>query len=106
MTIGERLRALRIKRLWSMRKAAEFFGVSLSEIWRLESEKNQPNLLTNAKWERLLDEAERSIEDGNFYTIEDTRTDEEKEASYKKMKQQIDIAMRLYYEYLNNIESN
>ena len=56
--------------------------------------------------EKMLDEAERSIEDGNFYTIEDTRTDEEKEASYKKMKQQIDIAMRLYYEYLNNIESN
>lgn len=56
--------------------------------------------------EKMLDEAERSIEDGNFYTIEDTRTDEEKEASYKKMKQQIDIAMRLYYEYLNNTESN
>lgn len=59
MTIGERLRALRIKRLWSTRKAAEFFGVSQTEIWRLENEKNQPNLLTNAKWERLLDEAER-----------------------------------------------
>ena len=59
MTIGERLRALRIKRLWSTRQAAEFFGVSQSEIWRLESGKNQPNLVTNAKWERLLDEAER-----------------------------------------------
>ena len=58
MTIGERLRALRIKRLWSTRKAAEFFGVSQSEIWRLESGKNQPNLVTNAKWEKLLDEAE------------------------------------------------
>ena len=52
MTIGERLRALRIKRLWSTRKAAEFFGVSQSEIWRLESGKNQPNLVTNAKWEK------------------------------------------------------
>ena len=59
MTIGERIRALRIKRLWSTRKAAEFFGVSQSEIWRLESEKNQPNLVTNAKWGKLLDEAER-----------------------------------------------
>ena len=59
MTIGERLRALRIKRLWSTRKAAEFFGVSQSEIWRLESGKNQPNLVTNAKWGKLLDEAER-----------------------------------------------
>ena len=59
MTIGERLRALRCKKLWSTRKAAEFFGVSQAEIWRLESEKNRPNLVTNAKWERLLDEAER-----------------------------------------------
>ena len=59
MSIGERLRALRIKRLWSTRKAAEFFGVSQSEIWRLESRKNQPNLVTVAKWGKLLDEAER-----------------------------------------------
>ena len=62
MSIGERLRALRIKRLWSTRKAAEYFGVSQSEIWRLESEINRPNLVTNAKWERLLDEAERKEE--------------------------------------------
>ena len=62
MTIGERLRELRCKRLWSTRKAAEFFGVSQSEIWRLESEKNRPNLVTKAKWEKLLDEAERKEE--------------------------------------------
>jgi transcriptional regulator with XRE-family HTH domain len=62
MSIGERLRALRIKKLWSTRKAAEFFGVSQSEIWRLESGKNQPNLVTNAKWERLLNDAERKEE--------------------------------------------
>ena len=62
MTIGERLRAFRIKRLWSTRKAAEFFEVSQSEIWRLESGKNRPNLVTNAKWEKLLDEAERKEE--------------------------------------------
>ena len=62
MTIGERIKALRIRRLWSTREAAEFFGVSQSEIWRLESGKNQPNLVTNAKWERLLDEAERKEE--------------------------------------------
>ena len=59
MTIGERVRALRGKRLWSTRQAAEFFGVSQSEIWRLESEINRPNLVTNAKWGKLLDEAER-----------------------------------------------
>ena len=62
MTIGERIRALRIKNLWSTRKAAEFFGVSQSEIWRLESGKNRPNLVTKAKWEKLLDEAEKEVE--------------------------------------------
>jgi transcriptional regulator with XRE-family HTH domain len=59
MTIGERLRTLRIKRLWSTRKAADFFGVSQSEIWRLESGKNKTNLINQAKWEKLLDEAEK-----------------------------------------------
>ena len=59
MTIGERLKAFRIKKLWSTRKTAEFFGVSQSEIWRLESGKNQPNLITNAKWEKMLDDAEK-----------------------------------------------
>ena len=62
MTIGERLRELRRKRLWSTKKAGEFFGVSQAEIWRLESGKNRPNLITNAIWERLLDEAERKEE--------------------------------------------
>lgn len=59
MTLGERIRELRIKRLWSTRQAAEFFGVSQSEIWRLESGKNQPNIITEAKWEKKLAEAER-----------------------------------------------
>ena len=67
MTIGERLRALRTKRLWSTRKAAEFFGVSQSEIWRLESGKNQPNLVTNAKWGKLLDEAERKEKEKGLF---------------------------------------
>lgn len=59
MSIGERIKALRIKNLWSTRRAAEFFGVSQAEIWRLESGKNQPNLVTNAKWGKMLDEAEK-----------------------------------------------
>lgn len=62
MSIGERIKALRIKNLWSTRKAAEFFGVSQAEIWRLESGKNQPNLVTNAKWGKMLDEAEKKGE--------------------------------------------
>lgn len=61
MTIGERIRALRIKRLWSTRQAAEFFGVSQSEIWRLESGKNQPNIITEAKWEKKIEEAEKGV---------------------------------------------
>ena len=61
MSVGERLRALRIKNLWSTRKAAEFFGVSQSEIGRLESGKNRPNLVTNAKWKKLLDEVEKEV---------------------------------------------
>ena len=61
MKIGERLRELRIKKLWSARQAAEFFGVSQSEIWRLESGKNQPNIITKAKWEKKLAEAEREV---------------------------------------------
>ena len=35
------------------------FGVSQSEITRLESQKNQPHFITVAKWEKLLDEAEK-----------------------------------------------
>ena len=61
MSIGERIRELRIKRLWSTRQAADFFGVSQSEIWRLESGKNQPNIITEAKWEKKLAEAEREV---------------------------------------------
>jgi transcriptional regulator with XRE-family HTH domain len=61
MMIGDRIKALRKRRLWSTRKAAEFFGVSQSEIWRLESQKNQPNLVTKAKWEKMLDEAEKGV---------------------------------------------
>ena len=61
MTIGERLRALRIKRLWSTRKAAEFFGVSQSEIWRVESGMYHPQFITEAKWEKKLEEAEKEV---------------------------------------------
>jgi transcriptional regulator with XRE-family HTH domain len=61
MKIGEKLRELRIKKLWSTRQAAEFFGVSQSEIWRLESGKNQQNIITKAKWEKKLAEAEKEV---------------------------------------------
>lgn len=59
MTIGERVKQYRKDHLLTLRKAAEIFGVSSSEITRIESQKNQPHFITVAKWEKLLDEAER-----------------------------------------------
>lgn len=59
MTIGERIRQYRKDHLLTLRAAAKLFGVSSSEITRLESQKNQPHFITVAKWEKLLDEAEK-----------------------------------------------
>lgn len=59
MTIGERIKQYRKDHLLTLRKAAKLFGVSQSEITRLESQKNQPHFITVAKWEKLLDEAEK-----------------------------------------------
>ena len=59
MTIGEKIRQFRKDNLLTLRQAAKIFGVSPSEITRLESQKNQPHFITVAKWEKLLDEAER-----------------------------------------------
>jgi transcriptional regulator with XRE-family HTH domain len=43
----------------SCRKAGEYFGVSGSEIERLESGRNKPSFVTEAKWAKRLDDAER-----------------------------------------------
>lgn len=59
MSIGERIKQYRKDHLLTLRKAAKLFGVSQSEITRLESQKNQPHFITIAKWEKLLDEAEK-----------------------------------------------
>lgn len=59
MTIGEKIRQFRKDNLLTLRQAAKVFGVSSSEITRLESQKNQPHFITVAKWEKLLDEAEK-----------------------------------------------
>ena len=59
MSIGERIKQYRKDHLLTLRKAAELFGVSQSEITRLESQKNQPHFITVAKWKKLLDEAEK-----------------------------------------------
>lgn len=59
MTIGEKLKAFRVKHLLTLRQAADIFGVSCGEISRIENEKHKPHFITEAKWEKLLEEAER-----------------------------------------------
>lgn len=59
MTLGEKIKQFRKDNLLTLRQAAKVFGVSPAEITRLESQKNQPHFITVAKWEKLLDEAER-----------------------------------------------
>jgi transcriptional regulator with XRE-family HTH domain len=59
MTIGERIRQLRRERLWTVGQAAEFFGVSPSEISRMEHEKNKPHFVTEAKWEKKFEAIEK-----------------------------------------------
>ena len=61
MTIGERIKAFRVKNLLTVRKAAEIFGVSSGEITRLESNKNKNHFITTAKWEEKLEKAEKEI---------------------------------------------
>ena len=59
MTIGEKIKQFRKDHLLTLREASKIFDVSPSEITRLESQKNQPHFITVAKWEKLLDEAEK-----------------------------------------------
>jgi transcriptional regulator with XRE-family HTH domain len=67
MTIGEKIRQFRKDNLLTLRQAAKVFGVSSSEITRLESQKNQPHFITVAKWEKLLDEAKKKGEMQNEF---------------------------------------
>ena len=61
MTLGEKIKQFRKDHLMTLREAARLFGVSQSEITRLESQKHNPHFITEAKWEKLLDEAERKV---------------------------------------------
>ena len=60
MTIGEKIKQFRKDHLLTLREASKVFGVSPSEITRLESQKNQPHFITVAKWEKMLEEAEKN----------------------------------------------
>lgn len=61
MTVGERIKAFRLKHLLTVREAAEIFEVSRSEIVRLESGKNKTHFITEAKWDKLLKKAEKEV---------------------------------------------
>ena len=61
MTIGEKVKAFRAKHLLTLRDAAELIGVSCGEICRIENEKHKPHFITEAKWEKKLQEAEEAL---------------------------------------------
>ena len=61
MSIGKRVRKFREDNLLTLREAAELFGVSCSEILRIENEKNKPHFITVAKWEKKLEQAEKEV---------------------------------------------
>ena len=61
MTLGEKIKQFRKEHLLTLRQAAKIFGVSQSEITRLESQKYNPHFITVAKWEKKLEEAENEV---------------------------------------------
>ncbi len=63
MSIGEKVKAFRVKHLLTMREAEGLFGVSRGEISRIENQKNKPHFLTEAKWEDKLKNAEEALKD-------------------------------------------
>lgn len=61
MTIGEKVKAFRVKHFLTIRETADLLGVSRGEICRLEKEKHKPQLLTEVKWEQKLKNAEEAL---------------------------------------------
>lgn len=61
MTIGEKVKAFRVKHLLTLREAADLLGVSYAEVDRIEMEKHKPQLITEAKWEKKLQDAEEAL---------------------------------------------
>jgi predicted transcriptional regulator len=61
MTLSERLKNFRIKYFLTTRETGAIFGVSQSEIVRLESGTNKPNLVTQARWEKKIKKAENEL---------------------------------------------
>jgi transcriptional regulator with XRE-family HTH domain len=61
MTIGEKVKVFRVKHLLTLREAADLLGVSYAEVDRIEKEKHKPQLITEAKWEKKLQDAEEAL---------------------------------------------
>ena len=61
MTIGEKVKAFRAKHLLTLREAEQLFSASRGEICRIENEKHKPHIITAAKWEEKLKNAEEAL---------------------------------------------
>ena len=61
MTLGEKIKQFRKDHLLTSREAAKIFGVSQSEISRLENGNNNPHFITEAKWEKKFEQAEKEV---------------------------------------------
>lgn len=61
MTIGEKVREFRVKHLLTLRRAADVLGVSCGEVFRIENGKNKSHFITEAKWEKKLQDAEEAL---------------------------------------------
>jgi transcriptional regulator with XRE-family HTH domain len=61
MSLAEQLKDFRKRHQLTMRDCAKMFGVSFSEIQRIESGKNKPNISTIGKWEKRLTAAEEMM---------------------------------------------
>lgn len=59
MKLGKKIKKFRLDNLLTMREAAEIFGVSRSEIARLEKCKHKPHFITEAKWKQKFKEIEK-----------------------------------------------
>lgn len=61
MSLAEQLKDFRKRHTLTTRQAADIFEVSRSEISRIESNKNKPNISTIGKWEKRLAVAEEMM---------------------------------------------
>lgn len=64
MTIGEKVLEFRKRHLLTQQKTADLLGVSLGAVHRIEAGTNKAYAITEAKWERMLAEAEKKLNGG------------------------------------------